>query len=48
VLIAEGYPALEERFAGAITVYATRVTTKGLQAAQKAGTTAETPFAPVR
>jgi len=39
-LIAEGYPALEERFAGAITVYATRVTTKQLQAAQKAETTA--------
>jgi len=36
-LIVEGYPALEERFAGAITVYATRVTTKQLQAAQKAG-----------
>jgi len=37
-LIVEGYPALEERFAGAITVYATRVTTKQLQAAQKAET----------
>jgi len=48
VLIAEGYPALEERFAGAITVYATRVTTKGLQAAQKAGATAEAPVAPAR
>jgi len=48
VLIAEGYPALEERFAGAITVYATRVTTKRLQAAQKAGTTAEAPVAPAR
>jgi len=37
-LIVEGYPALEERFAGAITVYATRVTTKQQQAAQKAET----------
>jgi len=37
-LIIEGYPALEERFAGTITVYATRVTTKQLQAAQKAET----------
>jgi len=35
-LIVEGYPALEERFAGAITVYATRVTTKQQQAAGKA------------
>jgi len=39
-LIAEGYPALEARFAGTITVYATRVTIKQLQAAGKAETAA--------
>jgi hypothetical protein len=33
-LIVEGYPAHEPRFAG-ITVYATNVTTKALQAAKR-------------
>jgi hypothetical protein len=33
-LIAEGYPVHEPRFAG-ITVYATQVTTKALQAAKR-------------
>ena len=34
VLIVEGYPVHEPRFAG-ITVYATQVTTKALQAAKR-------------
>jgi hypothetical protein len=33
-LIVEGYPVHEPRFAG-ITVYATQVTTKGLQAVKR-------------
>jgi hypothetical protein len=41
-LIVEGYPVHEPRFAG-ITVYATQVTTKALQAAKRT----EQPAAPV-
>ncbi len=41
-LIVEGYPVHEPRFAG-ITVYATQVTTKALQAAKRK----EQPAAPV-